>query len=321
MPEHTPIPNRTAWQEMCAGMLQEFSPPPLPIEQELPPRSDRAITPGASECVSPIDHTHWSRPSPIESVLDTYTWSDEPPREIPRVCRSYSHRPRRVNCDSADEEYDNYVSQNGFTEIPLIRGFDVISYLWKVLYDVSNSTKKDCFIAGGYARYCASPKIHPVFPGDIDIYCETERVFYEIKNRLDTELRLQNASKYAIEFVVPENGPYHYMPSIHLIIPKADNTYITMGDKETVLSNFDFSIIRCAIESPTSVLVDVDFNHDESNNILRIKKIRKPVHVLARCLKYATKGYYLDAKEAVKLFECWAKLSDDEKQKYLEEIK
>ena len=311
MPEHTPIPapnssvQSEVWEHIrqvlndtgrtaSAGDVVTFRGVPVPVEQELP----QSAEPPGTLCNLP---------------------SDSPEEVCHRRVNLYSHRPRRTR-DNTDEEYDNYISQNGFTEVPLIRGFDVISYLWKILYDVSNFTKKDCFIAGGYARYCASPKVHPIFPGDVDVYSEDTNTFGDIYSRLRSELRIQNESKYAIEFVVPESGPYHYMPPIHLIIPKVDNTYVTMGDKETILSNFDFSIIRCAIESPTSVLVDVDFKHDELGNILRIKKIRKPIHVMARCMKYASKGYYLEPKEAVKLFEAWTELSDKEKQIYLKEI-
>lgn len=321
MPENIPLPDMS---EVMREFLAYGGRPPVPTDTI----TFRGV-PIHDEPVLPQDD-----PSCIDRAIDgrlverrIELGTTAPPEEVQsgehnriRARGSYSQRPRVRARDNTDEEYDNYISQNGFTEVPLIRGFDVISYLWKMLYDISSYTKKDCFIAGGYARYCASPKVHPIFPGDVDVYSEDTNTFRDIYCKLHSELRTQNESKYAYEFVVPDNGPYHYMPPIHLIIPKVDNTYVTMGDKETVLSNFDFSIIRCAIESPTSVLVDVDFKHDELNNLLRIKKVRKPIHVMVRCMKYAAKGYYLEPKECLKLFETWTELTPEMRKEYLKEI-
>ena len=118
----------------------------------------------------------------------------------------------------ADEHKQNenaskkpYQSKQGFEVIPLRRGFDVIRPLWKILNTVKIQTNKDCFICGGYARFCASPNKTPKEAGDVDVYCEDEGVFDVLKKILDEknlEIRHENnisftevSSVYFIVFV------------------------------------------------------------------------------------------------------------------------
>jgi hypothetical protein len=80
---------------------------------------------------------------------------------------------------------------------------------------------------------------------------------------------------------------------------------------ETILKNFDFTIIRVGILSEEEVLADADFEHDEKNRLLRFKNIHCPVSSTLRCMKYSRKGYYLRPFESLKLFIDWSNRTDD----------
>lgn len=211
-----------------------------------------------------------------------------------------------------------YISQDGFEIIKLQRGFTEIIPLWKILNKVIDSTKQDCFICGGYARYCASPKFEPVKAGDIDIYNEGKSAFNKLKQLLKyNKLNIKAENEMAITYERPKSGEFHYMPPIQAIKPIKIAKIVSVGSKETILSNFDFTVIRAAIESPTEVLVDKDFTHDESSNVLRLKNIHCPVSSTLRCLKYASKGYWLRPLETLKLFLDWDNRSDEYRGKLI----
>jgi hypothetical protein len=213
-----------------------------------------------------------------------------------------------------------YISKDGFELIPLRRGFTVIIPIWNILEDVIQSTKSDCFICGGYARYCASPKYEPAPAGDIDIYCQSKKAFKKLKRILDSKMLIKNGNNMAVSYERPPSGVFHYMPPIQLIKPVNQGAIVAVGNKQTILSNFDFTIIRAAIESPSEVLVDADFTHDETNNILRLKNIHHPLSSLLRCCKYTSMGYWLVPTEATKLFEEWNDIRFESKSKLLDYI-
>jgi hypothetical protein len=288
--------------------------------------------------------------------LDIYRGSHEalcPSEGQPNGCYNDYYIPRRehscFNCEGY-EEFDNtchrqgntfhpipadgcvsfvkikeekitgkYKSQDGFEIIKLQRGFTEIIPLWKILNKVISSTKKDCFICGGYARYCASPKFEVKSAGDVDIYSEDESAFNKLKHLLSIKgLKVKSENDMAVTYERPTKGEFHCMPPIQAIKPLKIAKIVSVGTKEEILSNFDFTIIRAAIESPTEVLVDKDFIHDETHNVMRLKNIHCPVSSTLRCLKYAQKGYWLRPLEALKLFLDWDNRSDDYRLKLVE---
>ncbi|KKL60412.1 hypothetical protein LCGC14_2205590, partial [marine sediment metagenome] len=231
-------------------------------------------------------------------------------------CASYS---QKIEIDISGLKKRAYISQDGFEIVKLQRGFTEIIPLWKILNKVIDSTKKDCFICGGYARYCASPKFNPIKAGDVDIYSEDKLAFNKLKQLLKyKKLKIKVENDMAITYERPESGEFHYMPPVQAIKPLTIAKIVSVGSKETILSNFDFTVIRAAIESPNEVVVDKDFIHDESNNVLRLKNIHCPVSSALRCLKYAKKGYWLRPLEALKLFIDWDNRSDEYRSKLID---
>lgn len=215
-----------------------------------------------------------------------------------------------------------YKSQDGFEIVQLHRGFSEIIPLWKILDGIISSTKKDCFICGGYARYCASPKYKVVKASDIDIYSQTKSVYNKLVYKLKKKgLEIKSENTMSITYKHPSSGEFHYMPPINVIKPLKEGKVISQGSKETVLSNFDFTIIRAAIESPSEVMVDKDFIYDETHNILRLKNIHHPLSSLLRCFKYTTKGYWVTPTEATKLYEEWDSIEIGSKSELLNYVK
>jgi len=200
-----------------------------------------------------------------------------------------------------------YLSKDGFEIVPLRRGFDVIRPLWKILNEVKIATNKDCFILGGYARFCASPNKKPVEAKDIDVYCEDESMFEVLKEKLlSVGLEIRHENNISLTYEEKEEGDFTYMLPLQLIKPVREARIISFGDRKTILENFDFSVIRAAIQSGNEVMVDADFMHDEKHRLLRLKNIHCPVSSTLRCMKYSRKGYFLRPFECLKLFIDWS---------------
>ncbi len=212
---------------------------------------------------------------------------------------------------------DFYVSKPGFEVVPLLRGFDEIRKLWKILEAVKEKAKADIFICGGYARYCASPRNDVVRATDIDIYSETEDAFNLLKATLKEEysLSVRHQNEVSLTYARKEEGPLAYAPIIQLVKPLKDGAIVAFGDKKTILENFDFTVVRAAILSSEEVLVDADFIHDEKLKLLRLKNIHCPVSSTLRCMKYSKKGYWLRPLECLHLFLDWEKRDDEYKAK------
>ncbi|KPK42095.1 MAG: hypothetical protein AMJ65_08220 [Phycisphaerae bacterium SG8_4] len=205
-----------------------------------------------------------------------------------------------------------YVSKEGFEVVPLRRGFDVIRPLWAVLEEVKFETSHDCFICGGYARWCASPRKKPIEAGDVDVYCETPETVEVLQSKLQAAgLEVRHENNISLTYEGPEDGDFAYMPPIQVIKPMREAKIVSYGDKKTVLENFDFTVIRAAILSPAEVMVDADFMHDEEHTLLRLKNIHCPVSSTLRCMKYSRKGYWLRPFEALRLFMDWDERDDE----------
>jgi len=212
-----------------------------------------------------------------------------------------------------------YVSKNGFEVVSLKRGFDSIRPLWKIIEKVKADTGNDCFICGGYARFCASPRRDVVVAGDVDIYSETEAVFLALKKELDSRgLEVRHENDVSLTYAIQEEGELSFVPVIQVIKPIRDGKIVAYGDKTTILVNFDFTVIRAAILNPEEVMVDADFLHDEDNKILRLKNIHCPISSTLRCMKYAKKGYWLRPLECLKLFIDWQNRDDSYRLKLIE---
>jgi hypothetical protein len=203
-----------------------------------------------------------------------------------------------------------YKSQEGFVEVPLLRGFTEI----QEIYHFANM--RGGMICGGYARYCASPRLINISPaGDVDIYCPNLEVFETLEKDLKEYLSVRWTNDISITYNRSTEDKFAYSPTIQLIKPVLEGRVVATGSPEEILQNFDFTIVRAFIKDPKTVLVDADFLHDESSKILRLKNIHCPISSTLRCMKYSVKGYWLPPTQALKLFVDWMERDDEYRMK------
>lgn len=197
-----------------------------------------------------------------------------------------------------------------YKTIPLRRGFTEIQQFYNIAQEC------DAIICGGYARYCASPlptpKVKPA--GDCDIFPKTAEATEKVKSKLlemGFEIKHENHVSMTLKPTEGKSDILSFMPTPQIIKPVIEGKIVAMGTVEEILENFDFTIVRAAILSPAEVIVDEDFEDDESHGILRLKNIHCPVSSLLRCCKYARKGYFMRPAQALKLFIDWTNRGEE----------
>lgn len=211
-----------------------------------------------------------------------------------------------------------YKSKDGFVEMPVLRGGLETNDLRIRLRSL------DGFICGGYVRWMASPTQSPKPAADVDIYAYTEKAFEHIKSHFNScGLKVHFENENAITYTRPSSTSHKYyaLPPIQLIKPIHEGAMVAVGNMETVIDNFDFTVIRAGLINRDTALVDADFEHDEQAHILRLKNIHCPISSTLRCMKYATKGYWLPATQCIGLFSDWDNRDDDYRLKILEFLK
>lgn len=199
-----------------------------------------------------------------------------------------------------------------FKTLSIVRGFQEISQI----FDICNS--HNAVICGGYARYCCSRKTPPVPAGDVDIFPKSEGACEEIKQVLiGIGYTIKHENEISITFTNPKEGGSGdgviagapewacLSPTIQLIKPVKDGAIVAVGTLEEILGNFDFSVTRAGILSPSECLVDEFFLEDDKAMRLRLLNIHCPISSTYRCIKYSKKGYWLPIGESVKLFIDW----------------
>lgn len=204
----------------------------------------------------------------------------------------------------------NYIS------VPLMRGFAEISALWPL------AEKHGSMICGGYARYCCSqlPKPHPA--GDVDLFPQSDEasagLIAELKG-IGFEIKHENEISVTFKRLEEHTNPLWVIcPVIQIIKPVLEGAIVTVGPVREILNNFDFSVVRCSILSPTEGLVDEDFLQDDKDWRLKLKNIHCPISSLMRCVKYSKKGYWLGVQESVKLFLDWNERGPEYQEKLID---
>lgn len=201
--------------------------------------------------------------------------------------------------------------------IPLRRGFFEISELFALCQ------KADATICGGYARYCGSPRpaAKVVIAGDADLFPHSESacsVLLSCLVMMGFKVVHENHVSITLKPTDESADKLAHIPTPQIIKPMIEGKIVTLGTTEEILQNFDFTIVRAAIVSPTEIMVDDDFEHDETHGLLRLKNIHCPISSLLRCCKYARKGYFLRPMEALKLFEDWTERGPDYQKRMTE---
>lgn len=196
----------------------------------------------------------------------------------------------------------------GWVQIPVRRGLFEISRLMDL------RDKCGGRIIGGYARYCCSERESPHRAGDVDVFpvAETEgqecqAIFDAWKQAIESEgLKVKHENEVSITYEKPESGPFLACPTIQLIKPMTEGAIHTEGNIKEVLGNFDFTVVRVALNPDRMTATAwASFVEDDNKGLIRILNIHCPISSLLRVCKYARKGYYCRPAEAIKLFADW----------------
>jgi hypothetical protein len=203
-----------------------------------------------------------------------------------------------------------------YVTLPIMRGFTEIAPLWEL------AQKHGSMICGGYARYCLSQLSKPHPASDVDLFPQSDEnsqaLIDELKS-LGFEVRHEN--EISVTFKKNEEHPnprWRVCPTIQVIKPVLEGAIVTVGTMTDILDNFDFTIVRAALISPTEGLADEDFLADDGDWKLKLKNIHCPISSLMRCIKYSKKGFWLGIQECAKLFIDWNERGTEYQTKLLD---
>ncbi len=189
--------------------------------------------------------------------------------------------------------------ESDYIEAPIIRHQDVIDLVFQL-------TGGEGFIAGGFARFCVSNNESPINPGDIDVFCVSQDVFDRIRAAFrahpDCVRKSETSIETKFEFRM-STGWHRNAYAIQLIRPVQIFNMVSDGDVNRVLDNFDFTVSKCAILPSGKAVAHADFyEHDKANELV-ITNIHCPISSMKRVIKYCNKGFRIENRELLKLFD------------------
>lgn len=209
--------------------------------------------------------------------------------------------------EQKEREAEDELPLEGWVQIPIRRGLYEIEAL------LDGCDRWGGLVIGGYARYCCSTAEKPVPAMDVDVFPvgasddECDRVYQNWLEGLKAAgLEPKHENNVSITWDHKDQDPYNRCPAIQLIKPIKEGAILTRGTVQEVLGNFDFTIVRVALNKDRRTATAwASFPKDEQRKKLRILNIHCPISSLLRCMKYARKGYYMRPIEAMKLFADW----------------
>lgn len=190
-----------------------------------------------------------------------------------------------------------------YMTIPIVRDFAKVERLFEIV-----SKDNLGYIAGGFGRWAASPRLEPSPIRDVDVFTSGIESYKKLRKLLTYEekLHVKHESDISITFRTDNNEIWKDCPMINLIKPLKKNKLLTYGATlEEVLENFDFSICKVGLISETECLACDDFLHDEKKKKLRIMKMESPVACINRLCKYAAKGYKVSIPDIMMVLKEW----------------
>jgi hypothetical protein len=221
----------------------------------------------------------------------------------------------------SEQQQEHLPPAEGWVQIPIRRGVFEISRLLDL------RDKCGGRIIGGYARWCCSERQSLHHANDVDIFPIAEKegddslkIYDAWKTAFIVEgLKVKHENEVSISYEKPESGPFLACPTIQLIKPTNVGAILTEGTVEEVLGNFDFTIVRVALNPDRlTATAWASFIEDDNKGLLRILNIHCPVSSLLRVCKYARKGYYCRPAEAMKLFFDWEQRTPEYRLKIFE---
>ena len=117
----------------------------------------------------------------------------------------------------------------------IIAGSEVLAILNDLFRGIN------CFIAGGFARYCAT---NEPFRREMDVDVFFPNIVeYDRAKRVCSKFLSLNATAFGVKYIVRDD-----LPHLNLVRPLKYKETVTGGSVEDVLRNFDFTVCCIAIE-------------------------------------------------------------------------
>lgn len=262
------------------------------------------------------------------------------------VCRHCDKTKEEIERPKpADPEVTVLPPRPSFQKLPILRGFNEVSALFHL------AAKFDAVIAGGYGRYCASPrKDRPEGPSsseegtekesDVDVFPSTSDGCSSLVSALiERKFFVMMDTPYSVTLGHPnfqcgmpfELARWYNVPTpVQIVRPdhlgnkgwRGIGKWRTHEDlAEEVLSTFDMPICRAAIVGPEEVVADVRFWKEESDAFVNIEGFRNLSFLYSRLSKYRARGYKADIGRIFALYKDHAaKVHDLDKQQEVENM-
>lgn len=199
---------------------------------------------------------------------------------------------------------------NEYTVTYVKRGWARLEELFELIHNYG-------YIAGGMARYVASPNDLTALAEDVDIFCREEKSFDIIKalllSRKYSKLEFENELVCNIFFKPHCTYGTGDDLKVQIIKPRSQGKLNTFGTEEEILNNFDYPVTKALINNSNSVMVHKGFSEDEITKTLHLLNINCPIAAISRMVKYAGKGYKISMREIIKVFAYWDNMSFESK--------
>jgi hypothetical protein len=237
--------------------------------------------------------------------------TDDPKEEV-----SHEEALEALGKKPEKKKKPKYVSQNGFIQVKVHRGFTELQHVYPLIYDHGG------VILGGYVRYMCSPLRNPVGATDLDVYSPTKEIFAKLSEAFKNKgCEMKDENDLAIVYKpFTKDHLLFPCPTVNLIKPMQEGVVVTQGEIQTILENFDFTVVRIGLLNQHVALADADFLHDEEAKFLRIKNIHCPISTTYRMMKYNRKGYWPSTSQTLRVFLDWDERDDEYKMKIMEFI-
>lgn len=207
---------------------------------------------------------------------------------------------------------DGALDPADFVETALVRGHRTVRYLLRVLRGTGG------FLAGGFPRWCASPRRDPAPPEDADVFCPDEVALARVRCALEAfGHRLVRENRVSFVYAGCWRLLGRSVPPVNVVKPVDEGRVYTRGSMLEVLHNFDFTICKAGIKDERTALVHAAFYADEGARRLRFTRIHTPVTGIVRAIKYSRKGYRISLRELMRVFAFW----DEQKRGFRSKVK
>ncbi len=219
-----------------------------------------------------------------------------------------------------EQEAEDEHPLEGWVQIPVLRGLYEVAPLLDLCERIGGT------IIGGYARFCCSTAERVCPAQDVDIF-PTASTDEECQKLYDAwvialkaaGLEIKHENNVSVSWDHKDKAPFNRCPTIQIIKPIEEGAILTKGTVEEILGNFDFTIVRVALNRDRATATAwASFPKDEAKKKLRLLNIHCPISSLLRCMKYARKGYYMRPIEAMKLFVDWQNRPESYRQKIVD---